>query len=34
VQVLLSELTNVYLEGKQICFDGKAYSYDHLVLAR
>ena len=33
VQVLLGEVTNVYPEGKQIVFNGKAYSYDHLVLA-
>ena len=26
-------MTNVYPEGKQIVFNGKAYSYDHLVLA-
>ena len=33
VQVLLGEVTDVYPEGKQIVFNGKAYSYDHLVLA-
>ena len=33
VQVLLGEVTNVHPEGKQIVFNGKAYSYDHLVLA-
>ena len=26
-------MTNVHPEGKQIVFNGKAYSYDHLVLA-
>lgn len=31
--MLLGEVTNVYPEGKQIVFNGKAYSYDHLVLA-
>jgi NADH dehydrogenase len=33
VQVLLGEVTNLYPEGKQIVFNGKTYSYDHLVLA-
>mgnify|MGYP001234485366 CR=1 FL=1 len=33
VQVLLGEVTTVNPEGKQIVFNGKAYSYDHLVLA-
>ena len=33
VQVLLGEVTTVYPEGKQIVFNGKAYSYDHLILA-
>ena len=33
VQVLLGEVTNVNPEGKQIVFNGKAYSYDHLILA-
>ena len=33
VQVLLSEVTTVNPEGKQIVFNGKAYSYDHLILA-
>ena len=33
MQVLLGEVTNVHPEGKQIVFNGKAYSYDHLVLA-
>ena len=33
VQVLLGEVTQVNPEGKQIIFDGKSYSYDHLVLA-
>ena len=33
VQVLLGEVTNVDPEGKQIIFNGKACSYDHLVLA-
>ena len=33
VQVLLGEVTDVHPEGKQIVFNGKAYSYDHLVLA-
>jgi len=33
VQVLLGEVTQVNPEGKQIVFNGKAYSYDHLVLA-
>ena len=33
VQVLLGEVTNVHPEGKQIVFNGKTYSYDHLVLA-
>ena len=33
VQVLLGEVTDVFPEGKQIVFNGKAYSYDHLVLA-
>ena len=33
VQVLLGEVTNVDPEGKQIIFNSKACSYDHLVLA-
>ena len=33
VQVLLGEVTDLHPEGKQIVFNGKAYSYDHLVLA-
>ena len=33
VQVLLGEVTTVNPEGKQIVFNGKAYSYDHLILA-
>ena len=33
VQVLLGEVTQINPEGKQIVFNGKAYSYDHLVLA-
>ncbi|GIS13581.1 MAG: NADH dehydrogenase [Synechococcus sp.] len=33
VQVLLGEVTAVNPEGKQIVFNGKAYSYDHLILA-
>ena len=33
VQVLSGEVTNVYPEGKQFVFNGKAYNYDHLVLA-
>jgi len=33
VQVLLGEVTDVHPEGQQIVFNGKAYSYDHLVLA-
>ena len=33
VQVLLGEVTQVYPEGKQIVFNGKAYNYDYLVLA-
>ena len=33
MQVLLGEVTDVHPEGKQIVFNGKAYSYDHLVLA-
>ena len=33
VQVLLGEVTQVNPEGQQIVFNGKAYSYDHLVLA-
>ena len=33
MQVLLGEVTNLYPEGKQIVFNGKTYSYDHLVLA-
>ncbi len=33
VQVLLGEVTQVNPEGKQIVFNGKAYSYDYLVLA-
>ena len=32
VQVLLGEVTTVNPEGKQIVFNGKAYSYDHLIL--
>ena len=32
-QVLLGEVTQVNPEGKQIVFNGKAYSYDYLVLA-
>ena len=31
--MLLGEVTNVDPEGKQIIFNGKACSYDHLVLA-
>ena len=33
VQVLLGEVTEINPEGQQIVFNGKAYSYDHLVLA-
>ncbi|QNI57321.1 type 2 NADH dehydrogenase [Synechococcus sp. BIOS-U3-1] len=33
VQVLLGEVTEIKPEEKQIVFSGKAYSYDHLVLA-
>ena len=33
VQVLLGEVTNIHPESKQIAFNGKAYSYYHLVLA-
>ena len=33
VQVLLGEVTNVYPVGKQIFFNDKSYSYDHLVLS-
>ncbi len=33
VQVLLGEVTAIQPEGKQIIFNGKACSYDHLVLA-
>ena len=33
VQVLLGEVTEIKAEEKQIIFSGKAYSYDHLVLA-
>ena len=33
VQVLLGEVTEIKAEDKQIIFSGKAYSYDHLVLA-
>ena len=33
VQVLLGEVTSVNPEGKQIVFNGKSYSYDHLILA-
>ena len=33
VQVLLGEVTDIHPAGKQIVFNGKAYSYDHLVLA-
>jgi NADH dehydrogenase len=33
VQVLLGEVTQIHPAGKQIIFNGKAYSYDHLVLA-
>ena len=33
VQVLLGEVTTMNPEGKQIVFNGKAYSYDHLILA-
>ena len=33
VQVLLGEVTQVNAEHQQIVFNGKAYSYDHLVLA-
>ena len=33
VQVLLGEVTTVNPEGKQIVFNGQAYSYDHLILA-
>ena len=33
MQVLLGEVTQVNPEGQQIVFNGKAYSYDHLVLA-
>ena len=33
VQVLLGEVTAIYPDGKQIVFNGKACSYDHLVLA-
>ena len=32
MQVLLGEVTTVNPEGKQIVFNGKAYSYDHLIL--
>ena len=33
MQVLLGEVTSVNPEGKQIVFNGMAYSYDHLILA-
>lgn len=33
VQVLLGEVTQIHPKGRQIVFNGKAYSYDHLVLA-
>ena len=33
VQVLLDEVTEINATGKQIVFNGKAYDYDHLVLA-
>ena len=33
VQVLLGEVTNLKPESKQIIFNSRAYSYDHLVLA-
>ena len=33
VQVLLGEVTAIQPEGKQIIFNGKACSYDHLILA-
>ena len=33
VQVLLGEVTTIHPEGKQIVFNGKAYGYDHLILA-
>jgi NADH dehydrogenase len=33
VQVLLGEVTQVHADNRQIVFNGKAYSYDHLVLA-
>ena len=33
VQVLLGEVTQINPEGQQIVFNGKAYSYDHLLLA-
>ena len=33
VQVLLGEVATVNPDGKQIVFNGKAYSYDHLILA-
>ena len=33
VQVLLGEVTQVNANAREIVFNGKAYSYDHLVLA-
>ena len=33
VQVLLGAVTTIHPEEKQIVFNGKAYGYDHLILA-
>jgi NADH dehydrogenase len=33
VQVLLGEVSDIQADAKEIIFNGKSFSYDHLILA-